>query len=310
MDNSGLIKAVLKLSRWPNVIIVALVQLTFYYRHLVPLLEANQIPRYFDDLHVGLFVLCSGLITAAGNVINDIYDIPTDEINKPDKMVIGKLISEKGAIFLYGIFVLLGGLIAMYLALYIQKPTWIILYFIAVFLLWGYSKWLKGVVGIGNLTISILCVGVFLVIILLEIQGLNALQVTSRAAYDQFFTIVKGFSILALMITWIREIAKDAEDYEGDLETGWKTIPTQFGLQPTSIVLRVLMAIFLALLVYWLVEIYHRPIDLILVFSGLILPVILMFLVLRHYEEQVIYKKISLHLKLMMLLSVLYLYLI
>lgn len=310
METANLIKAILKLSRWPNVVIVALVQLTFYYRHLAPALESHGISRYFDDLHVGLFILCSCLITAAGNVINDIFDIPTDEINKPDKMVIGRYVSEMGAITIYAVQILLGAIIATYLAAYIDKLEWVWIYFAAVGLLWVYSKWLKGVVGIGNLTISILCVGVFMVIVLLEYSGLKQLAEVAPPAYDRFTTIVGGFSVLALMITWIREIAKDAEDYEGDLETGWSTISTTYGLKTASNVLRILLSLFLVLLFVWLLQFYSRPVDWIIVIPGMVVPVALMIVVLRHYDEQTIYKKISLHLKLMMLLAVIYLYLI
>lgn len=305
-----MIKAILKLIRWPNVVIVALVQLTFYYQHLVPLLKKYDLPRYFDDLHVGLFILCSAIITGAGNVINDIFDIPTDMINKPHKMAIGKHISEKGAIILYSVLVLIGGVIAFYLANYVDRLEWLWIYVAAVALLWVYSKWLKGVPMVGNLSISILCIGVFQVIVLLEYNGLHALNTLGAQDYHDFVTIVGGFSVLALMITWIREIAKDAEDFEGDMETGWKTLPTTIGLKHTASILRVLMLIFLALLSYWLINVYSRPLDWIIVITGLALPLGLMIVVLRHYTEQAIYKKISLHLKLMMLISVLYLYLI
>ncbi|MDX1683723.1 MAG: geranylgeranylglycerol-phosphate geranylgeranyltransferase [Saprospiraceae bacterium] len=305
-----MIHAIFKLSRWPNVIIVALVQLTFYYRHLVPTLEANQLERAFDDLHVGLFVLCSMLITAAGNVINDIFDVQTDEINKPEKMIINRLISEKWAMITYVIQIGLGAAIAVYLAAHIDRLEWFWIYFVAVALLWVYSKWLKGVVFIGNLTISLLCVGVFLVIILLEYNALQTLSQINPEAYHRFILIVSGFSVLALMITWTREIAKDAEDHDGDLETGWRTIPTTFGLKTTATILRILMTVFVGLLLYWLIVYFSRPIDWILVVPGLILPLCLMIVVLRNYDEQVIYKKISLHLKLMMLLAIIYLYLI
>ena len=296
--------------RWPNVIIVALVQLTFYYAHLTPLMETLSIPRQFSDFHVALFIICSCLITGAGNVINDIFDIATDEINKPEKMIIGRLVSEKFAVLLYAGLTLLSGIIALYLAYYVDRLDWFWIYVLVVFLLWFYSKTLKGVVIIGNLTISLFCVGVFAIILLLESSGLMAAMNASPEGYQNFLEIVYGFSALAFLITFTREIVKDAEDVEGDLETGWQTLPSIMGLKFTSVVIRSLIGIFLLMIGFWL---YIRPstwMDITICVAGFILPLIMMSVVLRDYMSQQIYKKISLHLKLMMLVAIIYLLLI
>lgn len=310
MEVIQLIKASLKLMRWPNVIIVALVQLTFYYAHLTPLMENLGIARQFTDFHVALFVICSCLITGAGNVINDIFDIATDEINKPEKMIIGRLVSEKFAVLLYAGLTLTSGLVALYLAYYVDRLDWFWIFVVVVFLLWFYSKTLKGVVIIGNLTISLFCVGVFAIILLLESNGLQSVQDLSPQGYQNFMQIVYGFSALAFLITFTREIVKDAEDVEGDLETGWQTLPSVMGLKFTSIVIKGLIGIFLFMIGFWL---YLRPttwVDVAISLLGFIVPLIMMSVALRDYMNQQIYKKISLHLKLMMLVAIIYLLLI
>lgn len=293
--------------RWPNVVIVILVQATFYYSHLLPLLAENGLERQFSDLHVALFILCSALITGSGNVINDIFDVATDEINKPEKMIIGRLISEKEAINLYVILTLAGTVLAIYLAWYVGRLDWLWIYFVSIFLLWYYSKRLKGIVLLGNLTISVFCIGIFVVILLLEYNGLRTVAVDAPEAYANFQQIIYGFSALAFLITFSREIVKDAEDVVGDLETGWMTFPSMFGLKKTSILIRSMLFLFLVMIGFWL---YIRPItwiDLTICLLGFVVPLLMMFFVLRIHDQQDIYKKISLHLKLMMLIAVIYL---
>ena len=54
-----------------------------------------------ESWQVMLLLLSTALITASGNVINDIYDVATDRLNKPDKLIVGLKITEKKAFILY-----------------------------------------------------------------------------------------------------------------------------------------------------------------------------------------------------------------
>ena len=54
-----------------------------------------QAPILIDDLELeewkfGLSVLVVVLLAAAGNIINDYFDVRVDRINKPQRVVIGK----------------------------------------------------------------------------------------------------------------------------------------------------------------------------------------------------------------------------
>ena len=55
-----------------------------------------------------LLSLSSAMIAAAGYVINDYYDIKIDLINKPDRVVVGKLMRRRVAMFMH-IALSLGG---------------------------------------------------------------------------------------------------------------------------------------------------------------------------------------------------------
>jgi 4-hydroxybenzoate polyprenyltransferase len=47
-------------------------------------------------------------IAAAGYIINDIYDVEIDSINKPEKVIIGTKVTEKNANYFFIIFNIIG----------------------------------------------------------------------------------------------------------------------------------------------------------------------------------------------------------
>ena len=65
---------------------LAFMQVLFRYAFL----KQQNIPLALADWQYGLLVLSTVLLAAAGYVINNIYDVATDSINKPADVVIGK----------------------------------------------------------------------------------------------------------------------------------------------------------------------------------------------------------------------------
>ena len=98
-----LLLAFFRLIRWPNLIFIALTQFLFYYFIIIPSLPVD----YFlqeKALTPSLFyilVIASVLIAAAGYIINDYFDINIDQVNKPAKMVVQKIISRHWAILFH-----------------------------------------------------------------------------------------------------------------------------------------------------------------------------------------------------------------
>ena len=90
----------LNLVRWKNLLLIALVQSLIKYA-LFPSFEAT---ITLSDFQFTLLLLATLFIAAAGNIINDIYDVETDLVNKPNKIIVGKHISEKAAFNLFIIF--------------------------------------------------------------------------------------------------------------------------------------------------------------------------------------------------------------
>jgi len=98
----------LELIRLKNLIIVALTQLLIKFSLINPFLEKIKIKPVLLNTEFYLLVLATVFITASGYIINDIYDVATDTINKNQKRIIGQSIKSRNAIFWYIFFNLIG----------------------------------------------------------------------------------------------------------------------------------------------------------------------------------------------------------
>lgn len=118
--------------------------------------EPFNIAITLNDFGFFLLVLATVCLAAAGNIINDIFDVEADKINKPGKVLIGKSISEKTAYNLFFGLNVLGVLIGFYLANMIQKPSFTAIFIFTSALLYLYAKSLKSYLVLGNILISLL----------------------------------------------------------------------------------------------------------------------------------------------------------
>jgi 4-hydroxybenzoate polyprenyltransferase len=210
------IEAVLKLTRFGNLVIIGLAQ----YFTAGFLIDKSLV------LDVRLFLLsCSTvLIAAAGYIINDYYDVKIDFINKPERVVIGRSIARRYAILFHVALSCLGILIGAYLSLKVGA-----LNIISVFLLWLYSNNLKRLPLIGNITVALLTA---LAIYMVEVY------------FKTGNSLILIYASFAFFMTLIREIIKDMEDLKGDNTFGCKTLPIIWGLRKTKIIIYIILVIF------------------------------------------------------------------
>ena len=96
------------------------------------------------------------LIAAAGNIYNDIIDFKVDLINKKSKTIINRFITKQTAIIWVFVLNSIALILGAYLCYQLDNYWLIILFFVSITLLILYSKWLKSIVLIGNVTVSIL----------------------------------------------------------------------------------------------------------------------------------------------------------
>ncbi|MBD0822440.1 geranylgeranylglycerol-phosphate geranylgeranyltransferase [Aestuariibaculum marinum] len=221
----------LNLIRWKNLLMIALVQLLIKFA----LLEPFNVSTSLDGLGFLLLILATICIAAAGNVINDICDINTDFINKPDKLIVNKSISEQTAYNLFIAFNVIGVGLGYYLSFSIGKSGFFAIFVIISVLLYIYATYLKQLFLIGNIIVSVLVACSILIVGLFDI--LPAITATNQSTQLFFFKILFNYALFAFVINLLREIAKDIEDLEGDQKTGMHTLPIVMGQQTTTYIL-------------------------------------------------------------------------
>ena len=245
-----LIDAFLRLVRLPNLVMIAITQALFYF-YIVPFYSGDEvwIHSSFKALDYLLLMISSLLIAAAGNIINDYFDRNIDEINKPQKKIIDKLIKRRWAIVMHIIF----SLTAILLGFYVDSQTpvfWLgFSNTICVVLLFGYSISLKKKLLVGNVLISLLTAWVIFVCFLCYYRTLSCSGCEPLfewpATLRRFMRISFLYAGFAFVISLIREVVKDMEDMEGDKKYGCKTIPIAWGI-PAS---KVFVAVWLVVLI-------------------------------------------------------------
>lgn len=312
----GKIKSVLRLVRFPNLLIIAFTQYAMRYLIMEPLLPSSTFELQFGNFQFALLVFSTMMIAAGGYIINDYFDTQTDLINKPKRVVVGVSIHRRQAMILHAIMNIMGVGIGIYLAFYIKLPTLSIVFLIATGLLWFYSTNYKRQFLVGNLAVSFLTGLVPLMVILFEIPLLNReygeLMLRSSASFGYLIAWVGAFSFFAFITTFIREVIKDAEDFEGDRAYGMKTLPIVLGSKWTKLTLVVLILGTLAVLVYLLLSYIVfsvEPLDYIsLIYFALLLALPLLALTLQVLlaRDKGSYRRASLLIKLVMLAGILY----
>lgn len=274
-------KYLLKLVRWPNLLIIFFTQ----YVVFVFIIEKkpSDISFWLPPPEFYLLALGTLLVAAAGYIINDYYDIKIDLVNKPRRIVIGRIISRRQALFLHSFLTFLALCVGFLL-------SWRVACFFAAcaLFLWIYSNSLKRTPLLGNLLVSLLTAATIWVISLY---------------FRENNRIVYVYSVFAFCISLLREIIKDMEDTKGDSVYGCKTLPIVLGFRRTKMVLLVLLIFFTFLLANY-AQMASTAIQSI-IYYAFILPILLLAYKIVVADRQKDYVQLSLYCKSLMLAGVL-----
>jgi 4-hydroxybenzoate polyprenyltransferase len=279
-----LLAAFFKLIRLPNLLFIALTQALFQVCIYYPLYDgyvpAGDLRRFV------MLVFASLFIAAAGYIINDYFDINIDEVNKPEKMIVDRVIHRRWAIAWHLILSTLGVLLTM-LALPILHKWYLILANVfCVVLLWFYSTTFKRKLLIGNIVTSLLTAWTILLIFFSKVNATDAfgLGSTGHAKFFRFAFLYAGF---AFIISLIREAIKDIEDRPGDERYGCRTMPIVWGVNASKVYIAVWLIILIAILAvvqvyvlqfrWWYAVIYCVP--------AILLPLGYIFMKLSRAKE-------------------------
>lgn len=299
-----LLTAFFKLVRLPNLIFIVLTQSLFQFCIYLPLYK-DDIPAH-DTRSFILLSLASLFIAAAGYIINDYFDINIDEINKPQKMVVDKIIKRRWAIA-WHLMLSITGVLLTALALPVFHKWYLILSNVfCVALLWLYSTSFKKTLLLGNISIGLLTAWTILIIFFSKFSPSSAFALANENQ-TKFFKISFLYAGFAFIITLIREAIKDIEDMPGDARYDCKTMPIVWGINTSRVYIAVWLIILITILI--VVQVYILQFRwwwaIIYCILSIIVPLVYIFLKLFKAETTKDYHKLSSNTKFVMLTGIL-----
>ncbi len=294
-----MIIALLKLIRYKNLSILAFSQILFKYCFLNRYNNSTQLttPLFLVLLFSFLF------LAAAGYIINDIYDVEADKINKPNQVIIGDRISEKIALKIYILFNIIGLGLAYYLSYTINHLTYSLFFLGTTFCLLKYAQSWKNLFFIKNIlvaflvSLSILILGLFDVI-----PGLNNQNIINRII---IFKIIFYYFLFSFFINFLRELIKDIEDIKGDKKRKTQSFVTKIGLAKTKNIIYVLNGLLIIFLSYFIIKYFinsYLALTYIIVFT--LMPTIIYFIIFIKAKTKNNYRIITYLLKWIMIFGI------
>jgi len=270
----------LKLIRYQNLLMVLLIMILVKY----VLIETALPKPYLSHLEFTIFALSVLFITAGGYIVNDIYDVDLDRINKPSKTYIESSISKKNAWRWYIVFSVLGLALATYLSIKVYLPDHILYYLLGIACLFFYSSYFQKKPLVGNLIIAFICGALIYLLRSFDLRGDRATLLKDLAFIDnirrlQFSSMTIWFYIkFSFFGTLIRELLKDIEDTDGDYNAGYKTIPILFGRKRARNLIIVLSILFNLYLILYAYVYYGLGFKTLSIFFGILVLVFIYFL--------------------------------
>ncbi|MFD1063022.1 geranylgeranylglycerol-phosphate geranylgeranyltransferase [Winogradskyella litorisediminis] len=189
-----------------NILIVVIAQYLASIYIFAPDLSVKDV---VFDIYLLMLVLASSAVIASGYIINNFYDSEKDLINRPNKTMLDKLVSQNTKLSIY--FVL--NFLAIIFASYVSFRA-VIFFALYIFAIWFYSHKLKKMPIIGNLVSSILAVTPFFAIFIY---------------YQNFELVVFVHALFLFLLISMRELTKDLENIKGDLALNYRTVPVVYG---------------------------------------------------------------------------------
>lgn len=290
----------LNLIRWKNLVIIILAQVLIKYA----LFEPFDVLTTLSTIGFALLVLTTLCIAAAGNIINDIYDVEADTINKPKKVIVGKHISEKLAHNLFFALNIIGILLGFYISHSVGKPAFFAIFVLISLSLYVYASYLKGTVLFGNILISVLVALSILIVGIFDL--LPSMIPQNKDTQTTFFDIVMDYAFFAFLVNLVREIVKDIQDVDGDHKAGLNTLPIVLGRERSNKIAFIVSMLPIAAVIYFLVTyLYTQQIAIAYFLLCIIAPMIYATIKLFSAEHKSHYQHIGRIYKLVMVLGLL-----
>jgi len=223
-----MLAALVKMSRPVN-IVIAMVTLAIGY-YLLSALPVNQ--GGIEWAPLVLQALGFAFAIAFANIQNDVLDLASDKLNRPERPLVSGKVSVTAARRAWIVLLALTIACGITDSILTQTNGTACIFFILLSgLLIAYNKWLKHIPLLKNMTVAFLC-ATPLILCLFYPTGLNASD-TLVSALSHKIGLLYPAMLFAFLLTTAREIYKDLEDETGDLKAGIMTFPLIAGA-PTA----------------------------------------------------------------------------
>ena len=294
--------ALLRLIRWPNLIIIALTQILIWCCVITPLLRQVYMEPRMPVVIFILVVLATVFISAGGYIINDYFDRKIDRINKPGSVIIGTLIYPRHAMAYHIVFSITGIIMGVLASISSGHLYLSLIFFMVSGLLWFYSTTYKRDFLLGNIIVALLTAIVPFLILLFEMPLLAKAYGSAATPVAKILLIwVVGFSLFAFLLNLVREVVKDIEDLEGDHAYGKRTIPVIWGINTARWISVTLIVLVLTLLIVAWLFFIHDNITLIYFMIMFVIPLLMAVYLLIKGGNQAVFHKASLLIKMVMI---------
>jgi len=247
-----MIPALLRLFRWPNLLITILTMVMVRYYLLAPVLQTEGYDLPMPLWLFGCLVLSVLLIAVGGYIINDYFDIRIDQVNRGEEVILGNQIPVRHAIPLHATFTVAGILLGAFTAFMVGNIKLVFIHLLAGLLLWLYSARYKRKPVWGNLVVALVSALVVVIVWLFEVfaMSLQNIVILNRSEWVWMNYSILFMAGFAFVITVIREMIKDLEDLEGDRRYGCLTLPVVAGVPTVKWVVGVLTGLSMIVLLW------------------------------------------------------------
>jgi len=288
--------AFFRLLRPINLLIVAATAYALRWWILKPLVASApvQMKLTMSEFDFMILTLMLVLLTGAGNIINDYFDLRVDRINKPKRIIIDKLIKRRVAMAAHITLNAIAVIFGMYLSWKAQNLLLLAIPLFVAASLWYYSTSFKKQFLIGNVVVGIMAALLPLLVGIFELPKLFNLYYPVLAQFCEdnqttvgpanFFKLlwiwIFCYAAYAFAVTLVREVQKDMEDIEGDSAALYETLPIVWGVKKGVLFVVALLILIISSLIYLQLMLFDSSAWLAkVIFNGLlVLPLVLSLL--------------------------------
>ena len=272
--------ALVKMSRPVNIVIAMVTLVIGYY--LLSALPTTT--GGIEWLPLVLQALGFAFAIAFANIQNDIWDLDSDRLNRPERPLVSGKVSVAAARRAWIILLVLTIAVGLADSLMTKTTNFTACIFFVLLsaLLVAYNKWLKHIPLLKNMTVAFLC-ATPLILCLFYPTGLKA-SIESTLGISNKIGLLYPAMLFAFLLTTAREIYKDLEDETGDLKAGIMTFPLIAGA-PTARRLAGLICIFCWAILPLPVAQGYYPTLFLIITGAIFTPTILSILIFAHKQN-------------------------